>query len=151
MTSEKVLALLGLAGAVVTVLGGGGVLGWWWRKQPDRQHERERSKAADDAILGRPKVDDRSGEPLDVGQPGLVHVTRENSARLAKVEEAVVEFRHMSGLFTEVLGRLDGIDRRVQILEDVRVEKVVGQFESGQMWRAVADNAVNDADESTEN
>lgn len=118
MNAADVLAFLAVAGAVVTVLGGGGVLGWWWRKQPERKHERERAKAADDAILGEPEVLDRRGKQIAPGSPGLVH-------RVAQVEEAVVEFRHMSGLLTEVLGRIDTLDNRVNLLEQTNVKDIV--------------------------
>lgn len=81
--------------------------------------------AAAVAILGRPEVTDRRGRVLDAGQPGLIHVQRENSERLTKVEEAVIEFRHMSGLLTETLGRIDAIDTRVKALEDTGVRDIV--------------------------
>lgn len=99
----------------------------------------QRGKAAIDAILGEPEVKDRRGSVMDPGKPGLVH-------RVATVEEAVVEFRHMVGLLTETQHTLTEHAARIKALEDVRIEKLVSQAESAHMWRAVADNAIPDGD-----
>lgn len=146
MSAADVLAVLAVGGAAVTILGGGGVLGWWWRKQPDRERERARAKAADDAILGEPEVLDRRGEQIVPGSPGLVH-------RVAQVEEAVVEFRHMSGLLTEVLGRIDTIDNRVKLLEETGIRDIVQAAEraataavSAEMLKLVNERGTVDGD-----
>lgn len=113
-------------------VGGGALLlgagiGAWFRFGPGA-----RVGAVADAILGTPAIKDRQGGTLDPGNPGLVH-------RVAQVEEAVVEFRHMVGLLTETQKRLDLIDNRVGVLEEARLERIVTQAESAQMWRAVAE------------
>ena len=68
------------------------------------------------------------------------------TTRVAHVEAAVVEFRHMVGLYTETQKRLDRLDHRVTALEDARVERIVSQAESAHMWRAVADSELDDED-----
>jgi hypothetical protein len=88
-----------------------------------------------DALFGTPTTRDRSGEVMEEGRPGLVH-------RVASVEEAVVEFRHVVGLLTETQKRIDLLENRVAIVEEARIEKLINQLESAQMWRAVADRDV---------
>lgn len=88
-----------------------------------------------EALFGTPTTRDRSGAVMEEGQPGLVH-------RVAQVEEAVVEFRHVIGLLTETQKRIDLLDGRVTELERARVERIVTQAESAHMWRAVADREV---------
>ena len=107
----------------------------WRRFHPAVQ----RASAALDAIIGKPAITDRGGQIMEPAQPGLVH-------RVATVEEAVVEFRHMVGLLTETQHAITNLDSRVKSLEDGRLEKLVSHAEAAQMWRAVADNAVNDGD-----
>lgn len=97
--------------------------------------------AVADAILGSPIIKDRRGEVIDAGSPGLVH-------RVAQVEEAVVEFRHMVGLLTETQKHLSLLDNRLTTLEEARVERLVTQVESAHMWRAVADKDVIDGEEA---
>lgn len=97
--------------------------------------------AVADAILGSPVIKDRRGEVIDEGSPGLVH-------RVAQVEEAVVEFRHMVGLLTETQKHLALIDNRVTTLEEARVERLVTQVESAHMWRAVADKDLIEGEEA---
>lgn len=143
MSSERILAYLAVAGAVVSILGGGGVLGWWWRKQPEREEERRRNAAVADAILGEPEVMDRSGEQIQPPRPGLVH-------RVGTVEEAVIKMGDLASLITEALKRIDGIDARVRVLEHSTVERIVARAESAAMWQAVGDRDVLDGDESTE-
>lgn len=113
----------------------GAAYGTWRRVRPGAR----RAAAALDAIIGKEAVTDRSGQVLEPAQPGLTH-------RVATVEEAVVEFRHMVGLLTETQHAITSLDARVKSLEDGRIEKVIAQAESAQMWRAVADNAITDAD-----
>lgn len=124
-------------------------VGWWrgWFESPAKRKKREQDKAVADAILGEPPIKDRNETVITPGQPGLVH-------RVATVEEAVVEFRHLVGIVTEtqhmvteVRQEMGQIIGRIQNLEDIRVDKLIGQVESAHMWRAVADNAANDIDE----
>lgn len=129
MTTEQLLAYLAVGGAVITVLGGGGVLGWFWRKQPERKAERERRRAADEAIIGRAPVLDEAGGVMEEARPGLVHLQRQDSARLRKVEEAIVEFRHLAGITTELQGEVGRLAHRVGLLEDQRVETIVAAAE----------------------
>lgn len=135
--AENILAALGVAGAIVTILGGGGVLGWWWRKQPERERDRERNAAVADAILGEPEVTDRSGEVIQPARPGLVH-------RVGTVEEAVIKMGDLAALITEALRRIDTVDARVQVLERATVERLLTKAESAAMWKAVADRDVID-------
>lgn len=83
-----------------------------------RSKSRKRISAAADAILGQESAIDNSGNVIRPAQPGLVH-------RVATVEDAVVEFRHAIGVYTEVLGRLDSVERDVKALQDRRVEHIV--------------------------
>jgi len=125
-TASAVLALVGIGIGAFFRFGPGKVLG-----------------AVADAILGSPVIKDRRGEVIDQGSPGLVH-------RVAQVEEAVVEFRHMVGLLTETQKHLANLDHRVSTLEEARVERLVTQVESAHMWRAVADKDVIEAEEAGE-
>jgi hypothetical protein len=114
----------------------GALYGTWRRFRPGAQ----RVSAAIDAVIGKAPITDRSGKEMEPGQPGLVH-------RVATVEEAVVEFRHMVGLLTETQHTLTDHGARIKALEEARVERLVTQAESAHMWRAVADNnAANDPD-----
>jgi hypothetical protein len=107
----------------------GAIYGTWRRFRPGV----DRVSAALDAVVGKPAVNDRAGNVIEPSQPGLVH-------RVATVEEAVVEFRHMVGLLTETQRTLSDHGVRIKALEDARVERLVTQAESAHMWRAVADN-----------
>jgi hypothetical protein len=118
-------------GATLAALGV--IYGGWRRIRPVMR----RGTAAVDALVGKEAVTDRSGQVLEPSQPGLVH-------RVATVEEAVVEFRHMVGLLTETQHTLTEHGARIKALEDARVERLVTQAESAHMWRAVADNAITD-------
>lgn len=100
-----VLAAIGILSALVGV---------WLYFRPGFR----RASAVADAILGEPEETDRSGKIITPARPGLVH-------RVTSVEEAVVEFRHLVGLVTEALGRVDELSSRVKALEDSRVEKIV--------------------------
>jgi hypothetical protein len=122
-----------IAGVVVGLIGA--AYGAWRRFRPGVK----RASAALDAIIGKEAVTDRSGQVMEPSQPGLVH-------RVATVEEAVVEFRHMVGLLTETQHTLTDHGARLKALEDARVERLVSQAESAHMWRAVADNAISDAE-----
>lgn len=62
----------------------------YWQTKPKRDEKRERERASQDAILGKPAVTDLGGTEIEPAMPGLVHVTRENSAKVAKVEETLV-------------------------------------------------------------
>lgn len=126
--AQGVLTVIGLT---LTALGA--VYGAWRKLRPNIR----RGSAALDAIIGKEAVTDRSGNVMEPSQPGLVH-------RVATVEEAVVEFRHMVGLLTETQKTLNDHGTRIKALEDTRLEKLVTRAESAQMWRAVADNAVTD-------
>jgi hypothetical protein len=125
--------LLPAAGVAVGIVGA--AYGTWRRFRPGVR----RATAAIDALVGKEAVTDRSGNVIEAAQPGLVH-------RVATVEEAVVEIRHVVELWTETQRRLDQHDGRIKALEDARVERLVSQAESAHMWRAVADNAANDTD-----
>jgi alpha-D-ribose 1-methylphosphonate 5-triphosphate synthase subunit PhnG len=152
VTAEKMLAYLAVAGAAMTVLGGGGLLGWWWRNQPKREQERARNAAMADAILGEPAVLDRSSNEIQPPRPGLVH-------RVGTVEDAIVEFRHAIGVYTEVLGRLDRVEQDVASLKDARVQHIVSAAEraataaaSAEMLRLAAerDTIRGDVDDDTD-
>lgn len=123
------------------LLGGGCILlgagiGAWFRFGPGA-----RVGAVADAILGSPEVKDRRGGTLDPGNPGLVH-------RVAQVEEAVVEFRHMTGLLTEVLKRTDVLEHKVNLLELAATERVASHLENAKLFDMVAkrDSSVIDGE-----
>lgn len=103
---------LGAAVAIAALIAA--AYGAWRKFRPSVR----RASAALDAIVGKEAVIDRSGKVMESAQPGLVH-------RVATVEEAVVEFRHMVGLLTETQKRIAHMESRVQALEDSRVEKIV--------------------------
>lgn len=113
---------LGSSEAIFTVIVAiaGFALGTWLRLGPGKQ-----VSAMADALLGEQEVKDRSGKVVREARPGLVHLQREDSARLSKVEEAVVEFRHVIGIYTEVIGRLTQVEADVAILKDDRVKDIV--------------------------
>lgn len=129
MNPTQLLAYIGIVSAVVAILGGGGLLGWWWRKEPERKKERERNAAMADAILGEPAVPDLGGGTIQPARPGLVHLQRDNSERLSKVEEAVIEFRHAIGIYTEVLKRLDSAETDIAALKNTNIKDIVAAAE----------------------
>ena len=131
---ENLLTVLTIAGLMCGVVGA--AYGAWRHFRPGMR----RAEAALDAIIGREAVTDRSGKVIEPGQPGLVH-------RVATVEEAVVEIKHVVALWSETQRVLTDHASRIKALEDSRVERLVSQAESAHMWRAVADNAANDVDE----
>lgn len=125
----------------VTVLGILGILvGWWrgWFESPKRRSQRAQDKAVADAILGEPPVKDRNEKVITPGQPGLVH-------RVAQVEEAVVEFRHVIALYTETQKRLDIHDRAINALIAGSLERAATAMSSAAMWTAVHNKDVIDA------
>lgn len=126
-TLTYVSTLLTIISVVIGFVGY--VRGWW--ESPERKEERARQKSMADALLGEAAVLDRQGKELDPGNPGLVH-------RVSQVEEAVVEFRHMTGLLTEVLGRVDAIEhdhkevsRRVDDHDTAIASLIASTFERG--------------------
>jgi hypothetical protein len=94
-----------------------------------------------DALFGTPTTRDRSGEVMEEGKPGLVH-------RVATVEEAVLEVRHLIALVTETQESVKDLNRRVGAIEEARIERLINQVESAQMWRAVADEDVIEGEDS---
>lgn len=126
-------AALSLAAVVVGLIGAG--YGAWRHYRPSAR----RASAALDAIIGKEAVTDRAGNLIEPAQPGLVH-------RVATVEEAVVELRHVTALYIETQKRIDHQDIRIKALEDARIERLVTQAESAQMWRAVADKDIEDSE-----
>lgn len=124
---------LTLAGVAAGLLGA--IYATWRRVRPTLR----RGTAALDALVGKEAVTDRSGKEIEPAQPGLVH-------RVATVEEAVVEIRHVVELWTETQRRLDQHDGRIKALEDSRIERLVTQAESAHMWRAVADGTTDTDD-----
>lgn len=112
-----------------------------WRSKP-----RQRISAAADAILGSEPVLDADKKEMRPGQPGLVH-------RVSQVEEAVVEFRHLVGIVTEAMGRIDSLDSRITALEDTTVRDVVQAAEraataavSAEMLKLVNERSTVDGD-----
>lgn len=95
--------------AVIGVALVGGLITWWRRSQPDRARE----KAGWDAILGKPPVLDRAGKEIEEAQPGLVHVTAENTERLTKVEEAFIELKDLVTAQDSLARRVDGHELRL--------------------------------------
>lgn len=84
-----------------------------------------RNKAVADAILGEAEVKDRSGQVIQPPRPGLVHLQHDNSQRLSTVEEAVVEFRHAIGIYTEVLKRVETAEQDIAALKTTNVKDIV--------------------------
>lgn len=121
-TATTVLILVGIGIGAFFRFGPGKILG-----------------ALGDAMLGSPQIRDRRGEVLDPGSPGLVH-------RVAQVEEAVVEFRHMVGLLTETQKRLDQHDAAINALIAGSLERAATAMSSAEMLRLVNDRDVLDVD-----
>lgn len=116
MTATQLLTYLSIAGGCITIMGA--IAGVWLYWRPARR----RGLAAYDAILGEEEVRDRSGNLLRPARPGLVHLQSDNSARLGKVEEAIVAFQHTTGIVTEFSGRLDRVEADVHILKNNQVK-----------------------------
>lgn len=111
--------ILGALISVVSLLAGG--IGIWVFARPGVR----RVRGAADAILGEEEVRDRAGNLITPARPGLVHLQRENAERIGRVEEAIIEFKHLTGIMTEFSGRLDRFEHRVTALEDQRVKDIV--------------------------
>lgn len=116
------LGLLGIAAIVV---------GWWrgWWESPRRREQRERERAMHEALLGAPEERDLSGTVTREARPGLVALQRADSERLEKVEDAIVEFRHVLGIVTEFSGRMDRVEADVSVLKNRRVEDALAMAE----------------------
>lgn len=127
------LAILGIIGFVV---------GWWrgWWESPRRRQQRSQDRAVHDAILGEAVVRDRNEKVIRPGQPGLMH-------RVTKVEEAVVEFRHVVGLLTEVQKRLDIHDAAINALIAGSLERAATAMSSAALLQAVANKDLINEDE----
>lgn len=95
---------------IISVIGV--ALGAFFRVGPGR-----RTAEMADALLGKPESKDRSGTVTSPAQPGLVALQQENAARLATVEETLVELRHVVGLWTETAKRVDLVEDRVTVAE----------------------------------
>jgi hypothetical protein len=123
------LALLTLAGIPLAV----------WRSK-----SRRRISAAADAILGSEPVLDADHKEMRPGRPGLVH-------RVSQVEEAVVEFRHLVGIVTEAMGRIDSLDTRIAALENTHVKDIIQMAERAATAAASAEmlRLVNERDTVT--
>lgn len=107
-----------------------------------------RNAAVADAILGEAEVTDRSGKTIQPARPGLVHLQRANSDRLTTVEEAVVEFRHAIGIYTEVLKRLDSAETDIAALKNTNIKDIVVAAERAATAAAAAETLrlVNERD-----
>lgn len=121
-TASAVLVLVGLGIGAFFRFGPGKTLG-----------------ALGDAMLGSPQIKDRRGEVIDPGSPGLVH-------RVAQVEEAVVEFRHLVGLLTETQKRLDRHDAAIEALIAGSLERAATAMSSAELLRLVNDRDVLDVE-----
>ena len=130
--------LVGIAVAVI-----GQIRGWW--ESPAARARRETDRVAAEnareihlAIIGDKGSTDATGAPIRDPKPGLVALQRADSKRLEKVEEAVVEFRHMTGLLTEVLKRTDVLEHKVSLLELAATERVASHLENAKLFDMVA-------------
>jgi hypothetical protein len=123
------LAILGITAIFV---------GWWrgWWESPRRREARARDKAVAEAILGEPAVHDLAGNIIMPSKPGLVSRTSTLEAAVSTLVDQDTRIKHLE----------TDHGARLKALEDARVERLVTQAESAHMWRAVADNAVNDPD-----
>lgn len=122
--------ILPAAGVAVGILGA--AYGTWRRFRPSVR----RATAAIDALVGKEAVTDRSGKEIEPAQPGLVHRTTTLEQAVATLVNQDERIKHLE----------NDHGARLKALEDARVERLVNQAESAHMWRAVADNAVNDID-----
>lgn len=133
------------------------LIGWWrgWLESPKRRAQREQNQAIHDAILGEPEKRDRSGTVTHPAQPGLVALQRADSERLEKVEDAIVEFRHVLGIVTEFSGRLDRVESDVSALKSRRVEDALAMAErtmtaasATEALRLIRDRDVEDGEDA---
>ena len=151
MTAAQLLVYIGIAGGVVAIVGGGGILGWLWRTQP----ERERNRAANDAIIGKAQVTDRAGTVMSPAQPGLVHLQQENAKALVQASERLTRLEQLVETLAQVDGRLGGLEQRVTLLEESNIKDVITAAEraatavaSAEMLRMMRDPATDaEADE----
>lgn len=108
---------------------------------PAVRRRRERREAMHVAIVGSPPVVDRAtGKQRAPAVPGIAE-------RMETMETHMAVMARTVASLNDAHERLDGLDERIQTLEDARVERVVSQAESAQMWRAVADNNMSGEDE----
>lgn len=123
--SEHLLIILGIAASAATVLGV--ALTLWANLSPGFK----RRAAADRAILGTEEVKDLGGGITTVGQPGLVHVTRENTKRLEKVEKAVTTLAEVLANQTELSARVDVHEARLNDVDSSIALIIADKIEHG--------------------
>lgn len=131
MTLTQVGILVGILVGIV-----GQVRGWWESPGTRARREREQivaeqNRKIHDAILGQPEETDVSGAVIQPARPGLVALQRADSARLAKVEEAVVAMNHLTGLFTEAMKRMDVHEGRLSEHDHAIAALIATTYERG--------------------
>jgi hypothetical protein len=118
--------------AVVTVLGAGAPF-VFKKVVPAVRRRRETREAMHAAIIGAPAVRDKAtGEIRAPAIPGIAD-------RMGAMEKHMAVMAETVASLNDAHSRLDGVEERVKALEEARVERVVAQAESAQIWRAVAD------------
>lgn len=93
------------------------------------------------AIAGRdPIVDKASGKELSPAVPPL-------GERLASIDDTMLRLVTVIESNQDAHHRIDNVEVRVDALEQGRVERIVSQAESAEMWRAVANQSPDVVDE----
>lgn len=126
--TDQLAAGLTLAGLLVGLIGA--AYGVWRHYRPSVK----RAGAALDAIIGKEAVKDRAGNLIEPARPGLVHRTTTLEQAVATLINQDARIKHLE----------TDHGARIKALEDVRLDRLITQAESAQMWRAVADKAVED-------
>lgn len=115
-----------------------GLVAWWRRSKPAR----DRNRAMQDAILGKPPVLDRAGGVLEHSQRGLVN-------RMDAVEETVVRLADQQDQINALRTSQDSLRSDVEILKSGVVEKAAMRVENAALFDMIAkrDSDVIDAQE----
>lgn len=129
-TLQKTLAALAVIAGVFL-----GFLRW---VRPKLQRVGSEARAGLDALVGREEIRDSiTGKVLVPALPGIgvrmdtnEHELREQRAALTTLAEAV-------GKIADNQGQLTDHERRLKVLEEAHVERVVTKVESAQAWRAM--------------
>lgn len=129
---------------VLGSLGIPGAIAWLVHKLwPRMRAKRERERAKDFAILGGPIRDPLSGKVLAV-QPPLGQWMSGIKDDISNLSTIVARQAEQNDRISANTADVSELKVRVKTLEEDRTERIVTRAESAQMWRAVAENTIDD-------
>lgn len=125
-TNEAVALALGITALL------GVFVGWVRWVRPKIRNGRREVVAVRDAILGRDAIHDSiTGKEIEPALPGM-------GVRMAHQEQQMQILTEAVAKIADSHLALENLEKRVKVLEDARMERVVSRAESANAWRAIA-------------